>query len=248
MLKIDLSKAFDRVSWLFLRMILTHLGFPQVFIKWIMCCITFVSFGTLINGSVSCSFQAERGIRQGCPLSPLIFLIVMEGLSRLIALEKRARRLKGLKIMEQCTLTHQLFVDDMLIFLDGGIQDDNTLSKVLNLFCAAIGMEINGAKSTISLSACTQQETYHALQNFPFQNLTMEDGLKYLGFRIKADGYKIAYWTWLIAKVERRLNIWSHHLLSRAGRLVVIKSVLEPTPVFWMALSWIPQGILQRIE
>lgn len=151
MLKIDLSRAFDRVSWLFLRMILTHLGFPLVFIIWIMCCITFVSFGTLINGSISHSFQAERGIRQRCPLSPLLFLIVMKGLSRLIASEKRVGRLNSLKIMEQCTLTHLLFVDDMLIFLDGGIHDNNALSEVLNVYCATTRMEINGAKSTISL-------------------------------------------------------------------------------------------------
>eukprot|EP00253_Pinus_taeda_P016641 PITA_16641 len=87
-LKIDLSKAFDKISWLFLRMILTHLGFPLEFTRWIMRCITSVSFAILINGSTSHSFQAERGIRQGCPLSPLLFLLVMEGLSRLIATEK----------------------------------------------------------------------------------------------------------------------------------------------------------------
>lgn len=59
MLNIDLSKAFDRVCWLFLRMILTHMGFPLVFIRWIICCITSISFGTLINGSISHSFQEE---------------------------------------------------------------------------------------------------------------------------------------------------------------------------------------------
>lgn len=123
-------------------------------------------------------------------------------------------------------------MDDMLIFLYGGIQDNNTLSEVLNLFGATIGMEINGAKSIRSLSTYTQYESYHALQNFPFQNLTMEDGLKYLGFMINADGYKIVDWTWLITKVERILNIWSHHPLSRACKLVLIKSVLEATLVF----------------
>lgn len=128
-----------------------------------------------------------------------------------------------------------------------GIPDIITL-ELLKLFSVATGMEINGDKSTISFSNCTRQETQLALQNFPYQILALKDGLKYLVFRIKADGYKIADWTWLIAKVEKGLNNWSHRLHSRVGRLVLIKAVLEATPVFWMSLAWIPQGILHRIQ
>jgi hypothetical protein len=68
-LKIDLSKAYDRVNWLYIQMLLTHLGFEVPFINWVMCCITSVSFAVLINGSASSFFHAERGLRQGCPLS-----------------------------------------------------------------------------------------------------------------------------------------------------------------------------------
>jgi hypothetical protein len=87
-LKIDLSKAYDRVSWLYLRLLLTHLGFTVPFIRWIMCCITTVTFSVLINGSATDFFRSERGLRQGCPLSPLLFLLVVEGLSRALAAEK----------------------------------------------------------------------------------------------------------------------------------------------------------------
>jgi hypothetical protein len=81
-LKIDLSKSYDRVSWIFLRMLLTHLGFSLPFINWIMSCISSVSFVVLINGVASTFFTTERGLRQGYPLSPLLFLLVAEGLSR----------------------------------------------------------------------------------------------------------------------------------------------------------------------
>lgn len=88
LLKIDLSKAFDRVSWLYLKMILIHLGFPHAYISWIMACITTPSFSILINGSATNFFHSERGLRQGCPLSPLLFLLVMEGLSCLMEAAK----------------------------------------------------------------------------------------------------------------------------------------------------------------
>ena len=83
-IKIDLSKAYDRISGTYLRMLLTHLGFKTDFNSWIMGCITSVNFAVLINGAASPFFKGKRGLRQGCPLSPLLFLLVAEGLSQLI--------------------------------------------------------------------------------------------------------------------------------------------------------------------
>lgn len=117
-LKIDLSKAFDRVNWLYIKMLLVHLGFPYEFISWIMSCITNVTFSVLINGAVSPFFHFKRGLRQGCQLSQLLFLLIMEGLSRLIKEEQRRGRLRGIRITEGCTLTHLLSVDDVLLFLN----------------------------------------------------------------------------------------------------------------------------------
>lgn len=151
-LKIDLSKAFDRVNWLYVKMILTHLVFPPPFIDWIMCCINLASFSVLINGSTSHFFHAKRGLRQEWPLSPLIFLIVMEGLNRLIASAKRDGWLYGMKMNDHCYLTHLLFVDDVLIFLDGSQQDSSTFHAILNLFAMATSMKSNHSKSTITLS------------------------------------------------------------------------------------------------
>lgn len=80
-IKIDLSKAYDRINWTYIRLLLTHLGFKVDFIKWIMGCITDVSYAILINGAATPFFKGQRGLRQGCPLSPLLFLLVAEGLS-----------------------------------------------------------------------------------------------------------------------------------------------------------------------
>ena len=83
-LKIDLAKAYDKVSWMYIHLLLTHLGFSIDFIRWVMSCITTMSFSIPINGVASPFFHAERGLRQGFPMSPLLFLLVAEGLSRSI--------------------------------------------------------------------------------------------------------------------------------------------------------------------
>eukprot|EP00253_Pinus_taeda_P027166 PITA_27166 len=248
LLKIDLSKAFDRVSWLYLKMILIHVGFPHVFITWIMACITTPSFSILINGSASDFFHSDRGLRQGCPLSPLLFLLVMEGLSHLMESAKRSRDIGGLRISDFCYITHLLFVDDVLILLNGSVRDSRAFAKILHLFSSATGMTPNQLKSTITCARTSVQETQIGLQSFPYEVHPLDRGLKYLGFNLKPTCQRIADWVWLATKLEKRLSGWSFRYLSRAGRLVLIKSVLEATPVFWMALAWIPRNILGRLQ
>eukprot|EP00253_Pinus_taeda_P007836 PITA_07836 len=104
-IKIDLSKAYDRICWTYLWMLLTHLGFKLEFINWIMGCVTSVSFAVLINGAASPFFKGQRGLRQGCPLSPLLFLLVAEGLSRLIMEAKRTGLIKGFNRNECSQIT-----------------------------------------------------------------------------------------------------------------------------------------------
>lgn len=86
-----------------------------------MSCITNIPFSILVNSSASPFFTSKSGLRQGCPLSPLLFLLLMEGLSNLIKEDHRRGRLKGIKITDGCILTHLLFVDDILVFINGSI-------------------------------------------------------------------------------------------------------------------------------
>lgn len=135
--KIDPSKVFDRTCWLYLRLLLTHLGFPHEFILWIICCLSSVSYNFLINGSTSNFLHAKRALRQGCPLSPLLFLLFMEGLSRLITEEKLHGILKGIKIVDNVIFSHSLFVDDVIIFLNGPVNDSTYFNVILNIFYKA---------------------------------------------------------------------------------------------------------------
>lgn len=229
-------------------MLLTHLGFHNDFINWIMGCVSTVSYNILINGSATNFFHAKRGLRQGCPLSPLPFQLFMEGLSILIIVDREHGRFKGIKIATNISLSHLIFVENILIFINRVISDSTVLSSILNIFCKAIDMETYPGKSTLSASECYTYEIVYASQRFSFKQLEFEEELKYIGFRLKPNNYKITEWSWLIAKIESRLKTWHHIWLSRTGRLVLIKFFVEAIPVYWKSLSWIPIGILHNVQ
>jgi hypothetical protein len=83
-LNLDLKKAYDCINWDYLRLILIQTGFGLLTTNWIMSCVSSSTFAVLLNGETTSFFQSGRGLRQGCPLSPLLFILVMEGLSLLL--------------------------------------------------------------------------------------------------------------------------------------------------------------------
>jgi hypothetical protein len=105
-MKLDLKKAFDSIDWDFLRLVLLSVGFGEQFTNWIMSCVTSANFAVLINGEASRFFKSERGLRQGCPLSPYLFILVMEALSLLLSKGCSEHRFTGIKVSitsEWCT-------------------------------------------------------------------------------------------------------------------------------------------------
>ncbi|XP_074313863.1 uncharacterized protein LOC141649061 [Silene latifolia] len=115
-LKLDMSKAFDRVSWHFLMAVMRHMGFPTHWRNIIWECISTVSYRILINGTPSDALHPTSGLRQGDPISPYLFIICMEVLSRQLAKAERMKDFTGIKISRYApTLSHLLFSDDALL-------------------------------------------------------------------------------------------------------------------------------------
>eukprot|EP00253_Pinus_taeda_P006494 PITA_06494 len=247
-IKIDLSKAYDRIKWLYIRLLLTHLGFKTDFISWILGCISNVSYAILINGATSSFFKGQRGLRQGCPLSPLLFLLVAEGLSQLIHKARREGKVKGIEVATNLFISHLLFVDDILIFTSIEQIEIKELKIILELFMKATGMQINYRKSQLIMTGIVAQERVRLQSFFPFQPSTLDLPFKYLGFWLKPNAYKKEDWNWLIAKIESRISHWSYKWLSRVGRLTLIKSLILAIPVYWAALTWVPKGIMEKIR
>jgi hypothetical protein len=149
-LKLDLKKAYDCINWDFLRLTLLQCGFGLPTTNWIMGCVTSAAYAILINGESTKFFQSGRGLRQGFPLSPLLFILVMEGLSLSLKKGQADGKLTGIKVSRLIKILHLLFVDDVLIMTKASIEEWQEINRILDVFCGASGLMINVQKSTFS--------------------------------------------------------------------------------------------------
>ncbi|GLT46105.1 hypothetical protein SLA2020_198880 [Shorea laevis] len=152
-IKIDLNKAFDSLEWDFIKNCLTHFDFPPLWIKMIMTCICTTSTTISINGSLSDEFYPSRGIRQGDPISPYIFILCMEYLSFLIEQKCNLGEWKPLKASRNGPFfSHILFADDVLLFGKAKISTTLAMKEVLDNFCSCSGQSINTQNPKILFS------------------------------------------------------------------------------------------------
>ena len=117
-LKLDMSKAYDRVEWSFVEKMMDKLGFPANYVQLVMKCISSATFSVLVNGQPTRCFRPSRGLRQGDPLSPFLFVLCAEGLSTLIRDAERKKLIHGAKIGRRVApISHLFFADDSLLFI-----------------------------------------------------------------------------------------------------------------------------------
>lgn len=151
--KTDISKAYDRLEWTFIRTVLERLGFCSTWVLWMMQCITTVSYSFLLNDEVVGIIIPERGIRQGDPLSPYIFIICGEVLSGLCKKAQDSGQLPGLRIARNSPkINHLLFANDTMFFTNSDSHSCSSLVDILQKYESASGQKINVLKSSISFS------------------------------------------------------------------------------------------------
>jgi hypothetical protein len=146
--KMNLEKAYDRVNWDFLLYMLRRCGFGGKWCSWIAHCISLVQFSVLVNGSPNGFFNSFRGLRQGDPLSPLLFVFVTEALSRMISVVVNGGLLESFTV-GNASFSHLLFADDTLIFCSAQSSQLRYLRSIFLLFEAASGLKVNLAKSNL---------------------------------------------------------------------------------------------------
>ena len=139
-LKLDLVKAFDRVNWTFLRLVLLQIGIPLCGVNWIMGCVVSSNFAFLVNGFPSHLFLISRGIREGCLLSPLLFILIIESLSLMISNAAQSGLITCVKITTSLNLTHFIFLYDVILFGIPTLEEWDHYKELLDLFFSATGM------------------------------------------------------------------------------------------------------------
>jgi hypothetical protein len=157
--KLDMHKAYDRVEWDFLRRMMSKLGFHSQWINLVMACVTSVSYSIRFNSQMTDSFVPTRGIRQGDPLSPYLFLLCAEGLSSCLKHVEEIGGIEGIKVCRGApSVSHLLFADDSLVLLKADLNNAISLQQVLDSYCANSGQLISVAKSSIFFSPNTPVE------------------------------------------------------------------------------------------
>lgn len=219
-MQMDISKAFDSVQWTFLLNTLEALGLPVRFIKWISLCITSASFSVQVNGELAGYFQSKRGLRQGCSLSPYLFVVCMNVLSKMIDEAAAKGEIGYHPRCKNMDLTHLCFADDLMIFADGTRKSIEGILKVFDTFDKMSGLKISKEKSTLFIAGSIG---YRAEITRHFQFAAGELPVRYLGLPLLTKNMTVLDYLPLIEKIRKRVSSWTGRFLSYAGRMQLIK-------------------------
>lgn len=236
MLKIDLAKAFDRLEWSFIVSALARKGMHGHFINLIYACISSPTFSVIINGQPSHKFKNYRGIRQGCPMSPYLFVFAINELSLALNDALSAHHLQGILLGPNCPPIHSLlFADDLLVCGKATMQEATSMAHIIQHFCSISGQTPNWAKSAILFSTHVSQATIQDIkQIFPVSN--MDSNFTHLGHPLILPAKnRVAAYNFVLDRFMNKLPAYKANMLSHAARLELIRSVFSAIPVYYMA-------------
>ncbi|XP_042983163.1 uncharacterized protein LOC122312584 [Carya illinoinensis] len=217
-LKLDMSKAYDRVEWTFLQSLMDIMEFHPRFVHLIMCCVWSVSYSVLLNGEPKGPIVSSRGLRQGDPLSPYLFLLCTEGFISLLNMARLDRSVGGLKICQGApTINHLLFADDSLVFCKADIIENRRIQELLGRFEAVSGQKINKEKTTIVFSGNVDVSMRTAIKAL-WSPSEIQQYEKYLGLPPIVGRSKTRAFESIKQKVWNTPQSWKEKLLSQGGK------------------------------
>ncbi|KAL0320306.1 UNVERIFIED_CONTAM: putative mitochondrial protein [Sesamum radiatum] len=247
-LKVDVSKAYDRVEWSFLEKVFGRLGFNHHFVSLIMSCVSSVSFSFLLNGEQFGFLRSDRGLRQGDPLSPYLFLLCAEAFCGMIRNKERNEIIQGIAVSRSVPrVSHLLFADDTLIFCRATPEAMLCLKRILTLYEQGSGLKINLKKSVMVVSSNVEGDLPRELAGTLGVEVTSKHD-KYLGLPTVAGRSKRDLFESIKDRVWRKVNIWVAKKLSQAGHAVLLKTVLQTIPIYTMSCFRFPDLFLNELE
>jgi hypothetical protein len=211
------------VDWGYLEGILLKFGFHKLWVKQVMACVTSVTFKVRVNGDLTEEFKLEKGLRQGDPLSPYLFLFVAEGLTKILQKAVHNQELQDLKCCRGAPgISHLLFADDSLLFFKATGQQANVVRKAIMSFEKATGQLISQSKCSILFSsACPVADQNQIKKTLAVTNSAFEE--KYLGLPVPEGRMKAKRFQPVKDRFRKRCNVWDEKYMSMAAKEVLIK-------------------------
>ncbi|XP_073119607.1 uncharacterized protein [Henckelia pumila] len=247
-LKLDMSKAFDRVEWPFLKHMLLRLGFHSQWVELVMKCVSSVRYTVVHNGHEVGPIIPQRGLFQGDPLSPYLFLICMEGLSSLLQAESRRGSIHGIQVARNAPkISHLFFADDSYLFFNATSDECANVKRCLRIYEKASGQTVNFDKSSITFSPNLPNEQKHLMCEILGVRYTTDHG-HYLGLPSVIGRNKTEIFAFLKEKAWKRMTGWKNKWLSRAGKEILLKSVVQALPTYVMSVFLLPQMLCSELE
>lgn len=245
-LKVDIAKAFDTLSWDFLFSCLEGLNLPREYIAWIRACVCTATFTVGYNGMVNGYFNGSRGLRQGDPLSPYLFVIALNNLSLMLNKAAADMRFNYHNNCSSSRLTHLCFADDLLIFMDGSWDSLQAVLQVLNEFEKRSGLAVSVHKTSFFASGLSAAETdlIQVSTGMPMGTLPV----RYLGVPLCTKKLTLLNCEGLLQQIKCKFSSWSSRALSFAGRLLLIKTVITGITTFWCSTFILPKACVKRIN
>nr|XP_027108979.1 uncharacterized protein LOC113728817 [Coffea arabica] len=239
-MKLDMSKAYDRVAWDHIIDVLRRFGFGEIFIDLVWRLISNVWFSVILNGASHGFFKSTRGLRQGDPLSPALFIIGAEVLSRGLNNLAMQSGFVGFKVPYACpTITHLAFADDVLIFANGSSYSLKVIMQVLEAYQRCSGQLINVLKTCYLVHPSlppARRRVIERITKFTWQPFP----IRYLGCPLYFGRCKSSYFGEACQSILGRIISWKSRMLSFGGKIVLIKHVLASMPVHLMSAAVIP--------
>ena len=204
--KIDLSKAYDRLNWNFIRNVLREIGIRGQILELLMHCITSVKYQAILNGEVSTTVTPKCGIRQGDPLSPYIFVLCMEKLSHIIQQKVQDKVWKPIQICNGGPfISHLFFANDLILFGEASTVQASLMKQYLDEFCNLSGQKVSFEKSSICVSLNINADLANSIATISGSPLTACLG-KYLGVPLIHSRISKTTYQEIIEKVQKRLS------------------------------------------
>nr|XP_023914532.1 uncharacterized protein LOC112026083 [Quercus suber] len=247
-IKVDLEKAYDKIELSFIREVLINANLPQNVISLIMSCVSLVSTSILFNGGNMEPILPSRGIWQGDPFLPYLFILCMEALGYFIKEKCKNKGWIPIKSSNNgVAFSHLFFANDLVLFVKVDHVNCSTIWDVLDDFCARSKQSISESKSRVFFSPNVDVATRESLCDILGFRSTPNLG-KYPGFPIKYRRTTNEDLNFVLERVKQKLAGWKANLLSLAGRVVLIQASTSTIPTYIMQCTALPKKLLDNID